>query len=87
MDIKIEHGYVIRGVAGGYFEVNGLGDWTLAGDMQNASIYIDRNEAQNTMNENVLNTDAEIVEVNRLTAFKLGPLTEAELVKFRNFLE
>ncbi len=83
--IKIEHGYVIQGESDGYYEVNGLGDWTLAGEESTASIFTDKEEAEQTARE-MVGSHCKVVEVTRTTLFFKNPLSDRQLELLRKLV-
>lgn len=83
--MKIEHGFVIR-KNDGYFEINDIGDWSLTGDDGSASLYTDREDAEQIINDYLL-SDCKIIEVHRLIVVWPHPLTNKQINKLREFVK
>jgi hypothetical protein len=84
--ISIEHGFVIRhGNGGGFYEMNGLGDWTFAGSERTAALYTDKEEAEE-MVKGFPEDELEVIEVHRTTLFYYHPLDKDRLKLLRKLV-
>jgi hypothetical protein len=60
------HGFAIRDINGGFFDINGIGDWSLAGDVTTCDIFETVKAAEDCILENNMDEDeCEIVAIVR----------------------
>lgn len=69
-----EQGYAIRTGADGYFDMNGIGDWSLAGGPEDAYIFATPDEAREAIKNNDLDfaAEVEIVPITREIIYHVG---------------
>lgn len=85
----VEDGYVIK-LDAGYYEINGLGDWTLAGNGKTAEMFDTEAEANEVIRDNVFDSDiklCKVIHVTRVVAFYEDPLTIEQLNKIRELVK
>jgi hypothetical protein len=66
-----ESGFAIKGESGGYFEINGIGDWSLAGDECSAAIFRTKTAAAEAIEQHELD-NVSVVAITRTTAVTVG---------------
>lgn len=59
-----ENGYAIR-CGRSFYEMNGIGDWSLAGDIDHCLVFPTREGAQEVIDEHIEAEDVEIVALSR----------------------
>lgn len=91
MEIVIETGYVIKYREGNeksdtYYEINGLGDWSFAGNNSSALIFETEEEAIEVMKNESASTPAdgkmEVIQITRMVCFARHPLGSYEISLF-----
>lgn len=75
--VKHDSGVAVRFEGGGYFDMNGIGDWSLAGDPTTASLFTTLKEAKEFIRELHIEDHAEYVSIVRTVEVKTG--ADAEL--------
>ena len=79
MSVRAEKGFGIRAAkSGGFFGMNGLGDWSLAEDEYAASVFPTVEEAFQIAREVLSGDDVEFVPIDRTTRVTLSEPVEVE---------
>jgi hypothetical protein len=67
-------GFAVRANDGeGYYDMNGIGDWSLAGDAETCSIFGTPDEAFEAMADADCDDDYEVIHISRNVEVTVGP--------------
>lgn len=83
--ISIEEGYAIYCYSGGFYEINGLGDWTLAGSLRTAELFDDEESAKKVMADEFI--EGKIIKVHRTSLCFLHPMSDKQIQLLREFIK
>jgi len=67
-----ESGFGIRGTGGGYYDMNGIGDWSLAGDAATCELFASIEAAEEVVDESLDNDGISIVQITRTVVVQIG---------------